>query len=101
MGIRVRECMCERQLRVCMHVQADCTPPAGLSPALGVQDERAEHLRGFSFLSGIVAGFIVASFLQVTFQPLETSRGYQLAFAVTVGLTVRMAPCTDCMLLLR
>ena len=53
-----------------------------------VQDERAEHLRGFSFLSGIVAGFIIASFLQVTFDPLQTSSGFQLAFAVTVGVTV-------------
>ncbi|KAK9807138.1 hypothetical protein WJX73_009866 [Symbiochloris irregularis] len=53
-------------------------------------DERAEHLRGFSFVSGIVAGFIIASFLQVTFNPLQTSRGLQIAFAVTVGLTATL-----------
>lgn len=57
-------------------------------------DERAEQLRGFSFLSGIVAGFIVASFLQVTFNPLQTSRGFQLAFAVTVGLTATLTTCS-------
>ena len=60
-----------------------------------LQDERAEHLRGFSFLSGIVAGFIVASFLQVTFDPLQTSRGLQVAFAATVGLTVSQPDLSD------
>ena len=55
------------------------------------QEERAEQLRGFSFLSGIVAGFIVSSFLQVTFDPLGTVRWLQVVFAVTVGVTVRLS----------
>jgi len=90
---------------------------------LGTQEERAEQLRSFSFLSGIVAGFAVASFLQLTFTvaapdgpdpaadaagapsadgapQAPAPRAWQLGFAITVGLTVRhsMAYCLCCVL---
>ena len=76
-----------------MHV-SDCF-------SLPVQEERAEQLRSFSFLSGIVAGFAIASFLQLDFnvtsdnpkdprKPLDpTPQSWQLGFAISVGLTVR------------
>lgn len=66
-----------------------------------LQEERAEQLRSFSFLSGIVAGFAIASFLQLDFhvtsdnpdnpdQPFDpTPQSWQLGFAISVGLTVR------------
>ena len=66
-----------------------------------MQEERAEQLRSFSFLSGIVAGFAIASFLQLDFnvtsdnpkdpnKPLDpTPQSWQLGFAISVGLTVR------------
>jgi hypothetical protein len=79
---------------------------------VGKQEERAEQLRSFSFLSGIVAGFAVASFLQLTFTvaapdgpdlaadaagapsadnapQAPAPQAWQLGFAITVGLTVR------------
>ena len=66
-----------------------------------LQEERAEQLRSFSFLSGIVAGFAIASFLQLDLhvtsdnsdnpdQPFTaTPQSWQLGFAISVGLTVR------------
>lgn len=66
--------------------------------ALPAQEERAEQLRSFSFLSSIVAGFAIASFLQLTFNVVDgtpdankpgTPQAWQLGFAITVGLTVR------------
>ena len=66
-----------------------------------MQEERAEQLRSFSFLSGIVAGFAIASFLQLDLHvtsenpanPLKpfdpTPQSWQLGFAISVGLTVR------------
>ena len=71
------------------------TAYAWASPA---QEERAEQLRSFSFLSSIVAGFAIASFLQLTFNVVDgtpdaklpgTPQAWQLGFAITVGLTVR------------
>ena len=76
--------------------------------SLPVQEERAEQLRSFSFLSGIVAGFAIASFLQLDFhvtsnnpdnpdQPFDpTPQSWQLGFAISVGLTV----CTHSLLVL-
>ena len=53
------------------------------------QEERVEQLRSFSFLSGIVAGFAVASLLQLSFDPLRVPQGIQIWFAVSTGATVR------------
>jgi hypothetical protein len=52
------------------------------------QVERVEQLRSFSFLSGLVAGFAVASLLQVNLDPTQISHVYQMGYAITVGLTV-------------
>ena len=95
----------------CLPIEARTREPHTLFPC-GEQEERAEQLRSFSFLSGIVAGFAVASFLQLTFvvaapdspDPAADAAGapsadgapqapapqaWQLGVAITGGLTVR------------
>ena len=57
-----------------------------------MQEERVEQLRSFSFLSGILAGFAVASLLQLQFDVRSTGRGLQLWFAVSNALSVRVCP---------
>ncbi|KAK9845355.1 hypothetical protein WJX81_004192 [Elliptochloris bilobata] len=67
-------------------------------------EERAEQLRSFSFLSGIIAGFAVASFLQLDFHVAAddpdhppTPQAWQLGFAISVGLTAGLATCSMAM----
>ena len=63
-------------------------------------EERAEQLKAISNLSALIAGFALVSFLQFDFSPSAASEGVQLAFGLTIALTVRPLPplCSLCML---
>jgi hypothetical protein len=52
-------------------------------------EERAEQLKAISNLSALIAGFALVSFLQFDFSPSAASEGVQLAFGLTIALTVR------------
>lgn len=52
-------------------------------------EERAEQLKAISNLSALIAGFALVSFLQFDFDPNASSEGVQLAFGLTIALTVR------------
>ncbi|KAI7840230.1 hypothetical protein COHA_006012 [Chlorella ohadii] len=51
-------------------------------------EERAEQLKAISSLSALIAGFALASFVQFDFAPDASSEGVQLAFGLTIALTV-------------
>lgn len=51
-------------------------------------EERAEQLKAIGNLSALIAGFALVSFLQFDFAPNAASEGVQLAFGVTIALTV-------------
>jgi len=51
-----------------------------------------EQLRSFAFLSGVLAGFAVASLLQLDFGVEVTKKSYQIWFALSAGLTASPPP---------
>ncbi|PRW59460.1 Calcium release-activated calcium channel isoform A [Chlorella sorokiniana] len=51
-------------------------------------EERAEQLKAISNLSALIAGFALVSFLQFDFSANASSEGVQLAFGLTIALTV-------------
>ena len=53
-----------------------------------LQEERVEQLRSFTFLSGVLAGFAVASLLQLSFDVAATDHGIQLWFAISNAIAV-------------
>ena len=69
-------------------------PPSAQPPACRCLcrrdvEERAEQLKAISNLSALIAGFALVSFLQFDFSPSAASEGVQLAFGLTIALTVR------------
>ncbi|PSC68395.1 Calcium release-activated calcium channel [Micractinium conductrix] len=57
-------------------------------------EERAEQLKAISNLSGLIAGFALAAFMQFDFSPDAATEGVQLAFGVTIALTVALESCS-------
>ena len=57
-----------------------------------LQEERVEQLRSFTFLSGVLAGFSVASLLQLSFNVAATDHGIQLWFAISNAIAVSVQP---------
>ena len=53
-------------------------------------EERAEQLKAISNLSALIAGFALVSFLQFQFEPDAAAEGVQLAFGLTIALTVAL-----------
>lgn len=53
-------------------------------------EERAEQLKAISNLAALIAGFALVSFLQFDFGPTDASEGVQLAFGVTIAITVAL-----------
>ncbi|KAL4458369.1 hypothetical protein ABPG75_013234 [Micractinium tetrahymenae] len=53
-------------------------------------EERAEQLKAISNLAALIAGFVLVSFLQFDFGPTAASEGVQLAFGVTIAITVAL-----------
>jgi calcium release-activated calcium channel protein 1 len=51
-------------------------------------EERAEQLKAVSNLSGLLAGFALAALMQFDFSQDASSEGVQLAFGVSIALTV-------------
>mgnify|MGYP001810720819 CR=1 FL=1 len=52
-------------------------------------EERSEQLKAISNLSALIAGFALVSFLQFDFGQDAASEAVQLAFGVSIALTVR------------
>lgn len=59
-------------------------------------EERAEQLKAISSLSALIAGFVLTAFLQFDFAPSASSEGVQLAFGVTIAITVMPAAADRC-----
>ena len=53
-------------------------------------EERAEQLKGISNLSALMAGFVLVSLLNFSFDPNQGSQGVQLAFGLTIALCVAL-----------
>ena len=62
---------------------------AAAPPCRREVEERAEQLKAISNLSALIAGFVLVSFLQFGFDPGAATQGVQLAFGITIALTVR------------
>lgn len=55
----------------------------------GAQEEHQEQLKAVAELSSVVAGFLMISFLQFSFDVEKTSQPLMLAYAATAALTAR------------
>ncbi|KAL4429616.1 hypothetical protein ABPG77_008665 [Micractinium sp. CCAP 211/92] len=53
-------------------------------------EERAEQLKAISSLSALIAGFVLTAFLQFDFAPSASTEGVQMAFGVTIAITVAL-----------
>ncbi|KAK9828657.1 hypothetical protein WJX72_001365 [[Myrmecia] bisecta] len=56
-------------------------------------EEHAEYLRGMATLAALVAGFVMMSFFQFSFDPTQVPRSVLLGFVISNALTVAFSTC--------